>query len=111
MGINDQNEIEKLLSKTLITVSISLKSAFVLFSPRTANKINETIKAGTVDHIKCLICLKRSAPTIADAKLVDSDKGDILSPKTDPETIAPTIKAGFKPNVVPIPKRQFRLLT
>ncbi len=30
--------------------------------------------------------------------------GDILSPKTAPETIAPTTSAGFRPSVVPIPK-------
>ena len=56
------------------------------------------MNAGTVDHIICLICLNRSASTIAAAKLVDSDRGDILSPKTAPDTIAPTTKAGFSPN-------------
>ena len=63
------------------------------------------MNAGTVDHIICLICLNRSASTIAAAKLVDSDRGDILSPKTAPDTIAPTTKAGFSPNVVPMPKK------
>ncbi|BDQ59635.1 hypothetical protein EfsSVR2331_37600 [Enterococcus faecalis] len=61
--------------------------------------------AGTVDHIKFFICLNKSASTIAAAKFVDSDKGDILSPKTEPETIAPTTKAGFNPKVLPIPKK------
>lgn len=36
--------------------------------------------------------------------MVESDKGDILSPKIAPDKIAPATKAGSKPIVMPIPK-------
>ena len=35
--------------------------------------------------------LKRSTPTVPEARLVVSDNGDILSPKKAPETIAPAV--------------------
>ena len=50
------------------------------------------------------MCLNKSASILAAARFVDSDNGDILSPKTAPETIAPATSAGFRPSVVPIPK-------
>ena len=104
MGIIAQKEIEKLSVNTLTTVSISFKSADVVFIPKIEKRIKDTIKAGIVDHIKCLMCLKRSVPTMAEAKLVDSDKGDILSPKTAPEMIAPATRAGLAFILAPIPK-------
>ena len=39
------------------------------------------------------------------AKLVVSDKGDILLPKKAPETIAPAVIALSNPNIWPIPKK------
>lgn len=41
---------------------------------------------------------------MADARLVESESGDVLSPKIAPEMMAPATKAGLKPIVVPIPK-------
>ena len=44
-----------------------------------------------------LMWANKSLPAIAAAKFVESDKGDILSPKT--------VKAGEKPIALPIPNR------
>ena len=52
-----------------------------------------------------LMWANKSLPAIAAAKFVESDKGDILSPKTAPEIIAPAVKAGEKPIALPIPNR------
>ena len=52
-------------------------------------------KAGIVVHIKFLMCSNKSAPAIADAKLVESDSGDVLSPKIAPDTTAPATRAGL----------------
>ena len=37
--------------------------------------------------------------------MVESESGDILSPKTAPEIMAPAVKAGLTPKVDPIPNR------
>lgn len=37
------------------------------------------------------------------ARLVESDKGELLSPKIAPERIVPATNAGFKPINVPTP--------
>ena len=50
-----------------------------------------------------LMCEIKSVPAIAGAKLVVSERGDILSPKYAPEIIAPPIKPSEIPNAVPIP--------
>src|SRR5699024_5108026 len=47
------------------------------------------IDAGTVVHIIALICEKIFTLVTSAAKLVVSDSGDILSPKTAPAIIAP----------------------
>ena len=66
-------------------------------------RIKETTKAGIVVHIIFLMCLNKSDSPIAAAKFVESDKGDILSPKIAPEMIAPATNAGLTPIVIPIP--------
>ena len=66
---------------------------------------NETKKAGMVVHIKFLIWANKSVPAIADARLVESDRGEVLSPKIAPDKIAPATKAGLIFIVIPIPKR------
>lgn len=54
------------------------------------------IDAGTVVHIIALICEKIFTLVTSAAKLVVSDSGDILSPKTAPAIIAPAaIPAGI----------------
>lgn len=58
-----------------------------------------------MDHIKFLICANNSDSAMAEAKFVESDSGDVLSPKIAPEMIAPATNAGLKPIVVPIPNR------
>ena len=65
--------------------------------PSNQNRIKETTKEGMVDHIMFLIWANKSLPAIAEARLVESDNGDILSPKTAPEIIEPAIKAGLIP--------------
>ena len=60
---------------------------------------------GMVDHIMFLICSNRSLPAIAEARLVESERGDILSPKTAPETIAPANNGRLIPIADPTAKR------
>ena len=73
--------------------------------PRIQKIINDTTNEGIVDHIIFLIWAKRSLPAIAEAKLVESERGDILSPKTAPEMTAPATSAGLTFIATPIPKR------
>ena len=105
IGKAAHQETEKLLVSTADVFAILLTLAPLLVNPRTANKISETKNAGMVVHIMFLMCAKRSEPATAEAKLVESDSGDILSPKTAPEMMAPAVNAGLIPRVVPIPKR------
>lgn len=49
------------------------------------------------------MCVKISVPAIAGARLVVSDKGDILSPKYAPEIIAPAVNPTCNPRACPIP--------
>ena len=96
--------IVKFCSKILIVCSTLVISGVLLACPNMKKPNNETRKAGIVVHIIFLIWANNSEPAIAEAKLVESDNGDILSPKIAPERIAPATKAGFGPIVVPIPK-------
>ena len=67
--------------------------------------IEDIIKAGTVVYIIFFIWSNRSTPTILAAIPVVSESGDILSPKNEPETIAPAVIAGFKSKAFDIPIR------
>ena len=49
------------------------------------------------------MCDIKSVPAIAGARLVVSERGDILSPKYAPDIIAPPIKPSEIPKAVPIP--------
>ena len=69
------------------------------------NNNNEQKKAGKVDHNIFLICANNSLSATADAKLVESDSGDILSPKTAPEMIAPATNPGLAFIEMPIPNK------
>lgn len=71
--------------------------------PKMKKAIKAIMKAGIVVQSMLRICSNRSTPVTAGAKFVVSDKGDILSPKKAPETIAPAISAGSYPRAVPIP--------
>ena len=62
------------------------------------------MKDGMVDHIMFLMWANKSLPAIAEARLVESDSGDILSPKTAPEIIEPATKAGLIPIAWPTAK-------
>src|SRR5699024_1610552 len=66
---------------------IFVKSVFDIFGDNKANKINDIKKAGNV----------------VQAIFVVSDKGDILSPKNAPETIAPAVIGKETPKAVDIP--------
>lgn len=79
-------------------------SGALLACPSAKKPTKEIKKAGIVVHIIFLMWAKSSEPATAEAKLVESDKGDILSPKIAPDKIAPATKAGSKPIVIPIPK-------
>ena len=67
------------------------------------NTTAEMSHAGMVVCIMFLICSNKSMPTILAAMLVVSDNGDILSPKSAPETTAPATMAGLalKASVMP----------
>ena len=52
-----------------------------------------------------LICVNKSVPAIAGARLVVSDSGDILSPKYAPEIIVPATKPSDIPKAFPIPNK------
>ena len=52
-----------------------------------------------------LMCLKRSLPATAEARLVESESGDILSPKMAPDRMAPAISASLTCMVIPIPSK------
>ena len=58
---------------------------------------------GPVVQTICRICVKRSVPVTAGARLVVSDKGDILSPKYAPEMIAPAVIAGERSSPIDTP--------
>ena len=81
------------------------KLVSVLLCPSIANKPNEMSPAGSVLHKICLMCVKRSVSTTAEAKLLVSDNGDNLSPKIPPLIIAPATKAGFRFMVTPMSKK------
>lgn len=91
--------------KTAVVVAILPALTVAPALPRMANRIKETKNDGIVDHIMFLMWSKRSLPAIADARLVESDSGDILSPKTAPEIMAPAISGGLMFIAIPIPKR------
>ena len=59
----------------------------------TEYKIALIMNAGIVVQLMFFICSNKSTLTILAAKFVVSDKGDILSPKKAPETIAPAVSA------------------
>ena len=49
------------------------------------------------------MCANKVVPETAGARFVVSEKGDILSPNTAPETTAPAVTAGGIPILIPIP--------
>ena len=75
------------------------------FKPRNKKMIRDIKRLGPVVHIICLMWVKRSVPATAGARLVVSDSGDILSPKYEPEIIAPAVTAGERPSPTEIPIR------
>ena len=62
-----------------------------ILKPITVNRIRVITMLGKVVHIICPICPNKSVPATAGARLVVSDRGDILSPKYEPEIIAPAV--------------------
>ena len=104
IGRSAHQEIEKLWFKVAIVLLILVKSMCPLL-PKIVNKIREPKKAGIVDHIIFLMWANNSLSATALDRLVESESGDILSPNTAPETIAPAIKARFWPIDAPIPKK------
>ena len=82
-----------------------MEAAIEPLFPKIQKRIKDTTNAGIVDHIIFLIWANSSLSATAEERLVESDKGDILSPKTAPEIIAPTTSAGLAFILAPIPKR------
>src|SRR5699024_5093442 len=73
--------------------SILPKSVVVIFGDNIPYKMSAITNAGTVVHVILRMCVNKSTSKIDDAIFVVSDKGDILSPKNAPDTIAPTVIA------------------
>src|SRR5690606_35975635 len=67
------------------------------------NKISDKINAGTVVHPILRICSNKSTPTMEEARFVVSERGDILSPKKAPDTIAPAAIGKDKSSICAIP--------
>ena len=105
IGKAAHHETLKFLVSTADALAMAAMEVPSLVKPRKAKIISERTNAGIVVHIIFLMWAKRSEPATAEAKLVESESGDILSPKTAPEMIAPAVNAGLTPNVAPIPKR------
>ena len=84
--------IEKLsLSSCKVTSKFDDVLKVSILSPITANKISAITMLGNVVHTICPMCPNKSVPATAGARLVVSDRGDILSPKYEPEIIAPAV--------------------
>src|SRR5690606_22294449 len=58
---------------------------------------------GPVVNDMCRMCVNRSVPATAGARLVVSDSGDILSPKYAPEMTAPAAIAGDRESPIATP--------
>src|SRR3990167_6107852 len=58
---------------------------------------------GMVVGIMLRMCANTLVSVTAAARLVVSDRGDILSPKNEPETTAPAVQYSGMPKAVPMP--------
>ena len=63
------------------------------------------ISEGVTVNTMCPMCSNSVVPATAGARLVVSDRGDILSPKYAPDTTAPAVIAGENPRAIPTPIR------
>ncbi|CAM5191738.1 hypothetical protein LSPH26S_02237 [Lysinibacillus sphaericus] len=102
---NNHGEITKLFSITSSVVSIF--SEFMATSakllPINPNATSVMINAGIVVYSICFIWSNKSVFVKPAARFVVSDKGDILSPKYEPEITAPAIIGAGIPILKPIP--------
>src|SRR5699024_90000 len=96
------NIVLKVVSIVFI-VSGAVTSLFDTLIPAIKYIIIDTIAAGTVVHIICLICSYNSLPAAIGARFVVSDSGDSLSPKYAPATIAPAVAGRLASSPVAIP--------
>ncbi len=103
-------------SRTGVTLNfafIAACTASALVAPPWRSMVNPIIRKITIviisDGVVVITiyrtCVNRSVPATAGARLVVSDRGDILSPKYAPEMIAPAIIASLKPSALPMPSR------
>src|SRR5699024_10352676 len=83
--------INPVSNKPNLNVSIPEKSACCILGDMNANKTSDMKNAGKVVHPIFLICANKSTCNIEEAIFVVSDKGDILSPKKAPDTMAPAV--------------------
>ena len=103
-GISASGVILNEASRVVIKISIMFPFDSALTPKPIIKKIiNAKIMEGPVVQTICRICVKRSVPVTAGARLVVSDKGDILSPKYAPEMIAPAVIAGERSSPIDTP--------
>ena len=73
------------------------------FRLRTVYSTKDIISEGVTVYIMEPMCLYTVVPETAGARLVVSEKGDILSPNMAPESTMPPTRPRFMPRPVPIP--------
>ena len=103
-GTNMKTLIEKFSLKSCKVISKFDEVLEVsILKPITVNRIRAITMLGKVVHIICPMCPNKSVPATAGARLVVSDRGDILSPKYEPEIIAPAVISRDIPNPAAAP--------
>ena len=86
-----------------MNADVSIKADEGTRKPATRKMTIVMVKAGTVVIVMYLMWVNRGVPQSEDARTVVSDKGDILSPKYAPESMAPAVHPSLKPSALPIP--------
>ena len=71
--------------------------------PAAVNRTSAAAMLGPVVHTMWRMWVNRSVPATAGARLVVSDRADILSPKYAPEMMAPAARPRFSPCAVAMP--------
>ena len=71
--------------------------------PATLYTIRHITNDGTAVYSMCRMWVYSSTSAATEARIVESDKGDILSPKYAPEITAPAMSGSGAPSAVAVP--------
>ena len=69
------------------------------------NMMHAIVMDGTVVMSIYRICVNRGVSVTDDASTVVSERGDILSPKYAPDSMAPAVHPAEKPSAIPMPMK------